>query len=240
MDKVLNEFQVILVKISPSLENYQRNVKTLKIETSDFKGARINNAASYNERENKIYLRDLFASESLYHELFHVASTKVEDNNVYSGISLNNYNVGLNEGITQFLTEKYFKKNEEIITYPYETIIAHLLYKIMDKELITSYFKADIKSFFINLSKYLKIEEIEDLINSLDFIHHNNYQNEREVKQKIEVISLILAKAYKAKGLLLTDFISDLDCTFKINEVEYDFLPNIEEVKNEYRKSNCR
>ena len=32
----------------------------------------------------------------------------------------------------------------------------------------------------------------------------------------------------------------NLDFNFKINEVEYDFLPNIEEVKNEYRKSNCR
>ena len=29
MDNVLNEFQVILLKISPSLENYQRNVMLL-------------------------------------------------------------------------------------------------------------------------------------------------------------------------------------------------------------------
>lgn len=43
-----------------NLDNYQRNIKTLKIEISDFANRKTNNAATYNEREKKIYLRDLF------------------------------------------------------------------------------------------------------------------------------------------------------------------------------------
>ena len=39
-----------------NLDNYQRNIKTLKIEISDFANRKTNNAATYNERENKIYL----------------------------------------------------------------------------------------------------------------------------------------------------------------------------------------
>lgn len=51
-----------------NLDNYQRNIKTLKIEISDFTNRKTNNAATYNERENKIYLRDLFIDDSFYHE----------------------------------------------------------------------------------------------------------------------------------------------------------------------------
>ena len=138
-----------------NLDNYQRNIKTLKIEISDFTNRKTNNAATYNERENKIYLRDLFIDDSFYHELLHVASTKVDEDNIYSGISLNDYNVGLNEGFTQLLTEEYFSINkEDTLTYPYETLVAKIIYLIMGKDMLNSYLQADINGFLNNLSNY--------------------------------------------------------------------------------------
>ena len=223
-----------------NLDNYQRNIKTLKIEISDFTNRKTNNAATYNERENKIYLRDLFIDDSFYHELLHVASTKVDEDNIYSGISLNDYNVGLNEGFTQLLTEEYFSINkEDTLTYPYETLVAKIIYLIMGKDMLNSYLQADINGFLNNLSNYLSKEDIQLLINNLDFIHRNLYQEEKEEKKKMHNITLILSKASKSV-IELSDFIDILDYTININGNEYDFLANIEEVKNEYRKNNSR
>lgn len=170
----------------------------------------------------------------------HVASTKVDEDNIYSGISLNDYNVGLNEGFTQLLTEEYFSINkEDTLTYPYETLVAKIIYLIMGKDMLNSYLQADINGFLNNLSNYLSKEDIQLLINNLDFIHRNLYQEEKEVKEKMHNITLILSKASKSV-IELSDFIDILDYTININGNEYDFLTNIEEVKNEYRKNNSR
>lgn len=244
------KFTEVLLKISKdNLTNFKNNIKTLKIEENDFQNRPVGNAGNYNELENKIYLRDLFANDIIYHELFHLASTKTIDDKIYSGISISNsngsHNVGLNEGYTQLLTERYFPSDfSYTLSYPYEVIIASQIEKIIGAEkMLSLYLNADFKSFILVLENYLDENEIKELINNIDFIHENLYQNRNVVllKEKMQEISQTLVKAYQTKLDLsqisnkteeINAFIINMDLSMKINKEEYDFyIPSNKKIK---------
>lgn len=243
----IDKFTKILFKIGKDdLTNFKKNIKTLIIEESDFQNRPIDNAGSYNEKENKIYLRDLFSHDIIYHELFHLASTRIVDNITYSGISISSldykHNIGLNEGYTQLLTDRYFPSEVSYtLSYPYEVVMAHQIETIIgEEEMLSLYLTADFKSFVLRLEKYLNLGEIKKLINNIDFIHDNLYKNKNVVllKEKLQEVSQILLKAYQTKLELsetsnkedkLKNFVINMDLSMEINNEEYDFyIPNKE------------
>lgn len=77
--------------------------------------------ACYDYANNQIRYTDISQNvKSLYHELFHMASTVIEDNTIFNGYleetveNLESFNTisergrGLNEGYTELLSERYF------------------------------------------------------------------------------------------------------------------------------------
>ena len=154
------------------------------------------------------------------------------------------HNIGLNEGYTQLLTERYFPSEVSYtLSYPYEVVMAHQIETIIGKEEILSlYLTADFKSFVLRLEKYLNLGEIKKLINNIDFIHDNLYKNKNVVllKEKLQEVSQILLKAYQTKLELsetsnkedkLKNFVINMDLSMEINNEEYDFyIPNKEQT----------
>ena len=236
-EEQIERFAKVLFKIAKNnLVNYKNNIKTLTIEESDFQNRAINNAGSYNERQNKIYLRDLFANDIIYHELFHLASTKNVNDKIYSGFSMENYNVGLNEGYTQLLTERYFPVSQTYtLSYPYEVVIAEQMEMIIGKEnMLAMYLNADFKNFIILLENYLELNQIKKLVENLDFIHENLYKNKNInlLKEKIQEVGALLIKAYETKLEInnitnkeekINYFIKNMDLSMTINNEDYDF-----------------
>jgi FPC/CPF motif-containing protein YcgG len=120
---------------------------------------------------------------SIIHELIHVISSKKEPNLNLIGLQrqeidttsgkevITNYNIGLNEAITEMLANQIsggFKQNPE--TYLVEQNILQQLFLIVDKDsVIDCYFNNDLNKFkelFYN--KGLSYGQVEYIINAMD------------------------------------------------------------------------
>lgn len=79
------------------------------------------------------------------------------------GNIIENYGVGICEGYTDLLANRYFNK---IISYDIEAEISEQLENIVGRTGMEKlYLKADLKSLVTELSKYTSLEEINDFIN---------------------------------------------------------------------------
>ena len=156
---------------------FWNNITTLSIEVKDSLSSSQGYYIYNNEGLNKIEIEKQILIPSIYHELFHVAST----NRFTKGISFcgfsqgNNKQIigkGLNEGYTELLTQRYFGLNEDISdAYIYLTIISSLLESIVDKDKMQSlYLKADLFNLINELAKYASENEIMKFIASTDFL----------------------------------------------------------------------
>lgn len=133
----------------------------------------------YYDRDNKIkleYYQDRRASkesikETLIHELLHMASTKELEDGTLSGFELP-YLLGLslNEGYTEYLTEKYFTKGMEYVkSNNVDIFFAKGIENIIGpKKMQEFYFNADLNGLINELSQYSTKEEIIRLIFSID------------------------------------------------------------------------
>ncbi|MDD3392921.1 MAG: hypothetical protein PHE54_05230 [Bacilli bacterium] len=181
IDKILNDFDTININL---LLNNINNVKINKLKLHSFNtifsSIKISNG-EYNIKKNEITYYDINNSNNLEHELFHLATSKVEDNFMCSGFYYyfkdSEIGYGLNEGYTQLLSNRCFPGNQDF--YYYEKSIAFMIEDIIGKEkLIKLYFKADLKSLIDELSKYSSTEEAINLIIKIDcFSKKNSYEN---------------------------------------------------------------
>ena len=172
-------------------------------------------AAYYDESKNRIIFRkEKYIENSIYHELFHMASIINIKENQYCGFSqkieknLNSFGVGFNEGYTDLLSNRYFDKT---IMYHIEAEIAKQVENVVGRKIMEKlYLKADLKSLISELSKYSSLEEINDFINNVDMICLNKYINKNK--------TLMNLTANKILGFLYNIFINRFKEKIKMEE----------------------
>lgn len=113
----------------------------------------------------------------LFHELMHASSSYNNEGPIgYMGFSQVNYDylvkIGeyLNEGYTQYLTEKYFDHNSESC-YKLVVEIAHCIEMIVGPQMEKFYFGADLKGLTDELSKYSSFIEVIGIYNNIDELY---------------------------------------------------------------------
>ncbi len=191
------------------LDNFYRNLKTLKIYESDAINDSPNADAAYDYKTNKIILTPKsFKLQSFYHELFHMASRTKKNNILYDGFlainTSNNqeYGRGLNEGYTELLCERYFGTATD---YYIERIFLKQIEKILGESLLKEhYFSPRDESIFEELEKYTSDEETSNFFRNLDYYtfvaeRDDNKITEADLQELIDNCVLFLYKAYMNK-----------------------------------------
>ena len=174
----------------------------------------ISTSGKYDVLKNEIILNeDLSSDVTLYHELFHLASSYYNGKTMYSGFNLKNqfeYSLcrGLNEGYTVLLTSRYFKEdNISSKTYQYLSVIAEQLEEIVDKEKMEKlYLTANLRGLIDELKNYSNEENIMKFFSNTDFIINNvrypyNYSRimEKLIIKALNEINKFLITGYAKK-----------------------------------------
>ncbi len=193
---------------------FYHNVSNLKINTCDtFRKFNIF-IAEYDCVKNIIYIT---SNHSLAHELTH-ASSSYYDGDDYSGLSQNGLGIGINEGYTELLTERYYFHGD---SYPVERKIANNLEKITEKDKMEEcYYTANLYDFVEELKQYDSEENVLNFLNCVDIISDlvDNYVLCRLYYHMLikcmKKANLYLLKWYaiKQKRLLENNLISDKQC----------------------------
>ncbi|MBQ8131376.1 MAG: hypothetical protein IJ193_02675 [Bacilli bacterium] len=172
-------------------QNYQRNIRNIYIK--DSLSGKIKNgvrtSGQYDIKDNSIYLVKDNPS-AIFHELFHMSSSRVEGDYCFSGFSVGHHELfhrykvgnGLDEGYTELLTKRYFEeelpKEKNYGTYMYEVFAAGKIEKIIGKEKMEElYLNSDINGLLDELEKYTSKEKTRKTIQKLDFV--SRYLHER-------------------------------------------------------------
>ncbi len=137
----------------------------------------VGTAATYDTRKNSIVIINKNSKNAIFHELFHMSSTKKENGVIYCGFSqtdnIKHINIGdgLNEGYTELLASRYFYKDDDGVSYPYLVYVSMLLELIVGKDKMEKmYMNASLYDLIDELKKYAYYEDIMKFINDLDFI----------------------------------------------------------------------
>lgn len=208
LSDVIHEFVYTLESnfSEDELITFYNNIKTLDIEytnNDDYvqKKKKYTNYAKtlayYKIANNVIYILDTSKPGILYHELFHVSTSKREGNTSFNGFCqtnlTNGYSIGdgLNEGYTQIMAERYFKNassgNYNIIVY-----IVDLLELIVGKDRMEHYYMtSDLYSLVDYLKQYSDYNDICKFISYLDFIVKHIYDKNLN-KKDLEYFKEIL------------------------------------------------
>lgn len=171
------------------LTNFYHNLASLEV---DFKNFRISNflfnehiVGVYKAQKNKIFITEDTFKSAIFHELFHMASTRAEKDTIYSGFSYSSYDSvlgkGLNEGYTELLNQRYF--NPDNYAYFYLTVIAANLEQIIgQKRMRYLYMTSNLGGLINDLRKYFSKEEILKFIASIDAV--KPYLNEEKISKR--------------------------------------------------------
>ena len=214
-DEEIKKFVKKSVKIKCFNKSFfYHNVSNLKINTCDaFRKFNIF-IAEYDYVNNIIYIT---SNHSLPHELTHTCSSYY-DGDDYSGLSQNGLGVGINEGYTELLTERYYFHGD---SYPVERKIANNLEKITGKDKMEEYYyTANLYDFVGELKQYDSEENVLKFLNCVDIISGlvDNYILCRLyyhiLIKCMKKVNLYLLKWYsiKQKRLLENKLISDKQC----------------------------
>lgn len=202
----------------------------------------------YDVKSNKLYFskkdRDLYS----YHELLHLSSTDTTLNNHSTGFALDVDNGvighGLNEGYTEYLSNKYFYKlNDDDDFYYLEQNVAENLEMIVGKEKMQSlYLNSDFFGLFKELEKYYTPEEIEKFIINLDLVNYYGFKNyvgkeeSNKINKLMEDVICFLVKGYskilqkqnntvEENKKLLIYFVRKIDiCYDEYSHYDYDII----------------
>ena len=153
----------------------------------------------YYNQDNSIKLYKKNKRATLYHELFHMASSYVDNNNMFSGFSFSKKNDdskdfgdGLNEGYTDLLTKRYFGNVEVFESdYDFEILIASFIEEIVEKDVMEKlYLTADFQRLMGILKKYAYEDEIRIFIKDLDFVLKYNDENKlNQMRKNTELLA---------------------------------------------------
>ena len=184
----IEEFADILYKNfnGKDCNNFMKNLKNLYIKDGYFiRHAGVKIGGMYNVRDNEMVIGE--NSDSIYHELFHMSSSKVDGALCISGFGIgcaerkNKFKIGhgIDEGYTEYLAQKYCKtkmiKEEDgkkIGSYVYEVFVTGKIEKIVGEEKMKSlYLNADLNGLINELTKYNTKENTLNAIQKLDFLN---------------------------------------------------------------------
>ena len=213
---------------------------------------------TYNRKHVKYYINTFGVA---FHEFFHLSTSFYSStlHSFFSGFHFrdNDFDlgVGINEGYTQLLTERYFKNGVEK-TYLYEVEQAKLLEKIIGKDIMEeAYFKSSLNRLIFELEKYNTRENVIKYIENIDFIknyysyfgENKKEENEKSLKTKIIKGYDFLYECLKTKLKLLKQNLSDEEFKKIIYELKKDkdwpeeyitnklFEPNDEDIIKTYK-----
>lgn len=165
------------------------------------------------------HLLYLYAFSSTYHELMHMASTYMDDNQFHSGfrVSWDNDKQQIakyfNEGYTQLMTEKYFN----VVNHSYAQFVsfAEQIEELIGQEKMEKlYFEADFLGLVQELEKYntkksitkffYDIDSIGELQKSIENVASNEelYNIKNEIRNKTYEVNDFINYCWKAKNLI--------------------------------------
>ena len=108
---------------------------------------------------------------TIYHELLHASSSYYNGNikEIKSGFHHQNLaGLGLNEGYTELLTNRFFEKQKDS-GYLNEWHYAYLIEKLVGADKMqTLYFKSDLNGLIVEMSKYNSLENIKKFLDNLN------------------------------------------------------------------------
>ena len=190
----VKEFKYIFPK--EQVNNLLSNLESLKIKTvipnrtlvfSNYKSL-----ATYNSKNNEIIVEtnnEKHIKNTLYHELLHVASRRVKENEYYCGFDIKNIiGIGINEDYTEYLLEKYFKEEPE---YDRRAIFIQEIENLIGEDKLEEiYFNADLPSLIKELSKITNKKEVIKLLYEYDALYNITYSNGLYYKVETKIDSL--------------------------------------------------
>lgn len=234
------------------LQNFFNNINSLNIETFKKKKKKFHNyytIGTYDTDLNTVYITKENVDISIYHELFHMASTKLSDDGVtrtgfHYENKYGNIGTGINEGYTSLLSKRYFEDTK--YGYNYELVIAEKLEEIIGKEKMESlYLNANLYGLINELKKYEDEKEIMKFIYNIDFItsivgdRKRNSLGRKYLQDSIYSASNFLIKCFLKKRLnefdkkeipyevlegSIFNYIEELDLRFKIEKEKYSYI----------------
>ncbi len=227
------EFTEVLEKEFPkdSLTNFYNNINEGNIKSNALimlLGA----AGMYFVKKNRI---NYFLFSTIYHELFHMASSVYDKDKKLAFCGFNQYvktlNIfkrnsigkGIDEGYTELLARRCFGKKHKILNnrlfreYDFEVGIVEQLEKIVGQEDMKRYYlKADLMGLINNLKQYASEQDVLNFITDVDLVDfHSDFLfllPNKKIKRSIKNSYAFLLKAYVTKlkkqvenGIITTD-----------------------------------
>ena len=155
-----------------------QNIKNLKVSHMKFMdyvtyGPRLR--GYYDASANGLSVERVNFEQYIYHELFHCASCYNNQENSCVGFAHSNQNEitgrALNEGYTQYLTNRYFQIKKPEKFYPYFSKISGILEDVIGQDLMQSlYIRSDLPGLIEEISYYTIPYAAEKFITNLDAI----------------------------------------------------------------------
>lgn len=233
------EYKDIILEFLSALKESERivflnNLKNIKIINSndDFEFRKgIASGGGYDIYNNIIYINPETAHKTLYHELFHVATSTFDHKHkkAYSGFhQCKNVSIGraLNEGYTQYITESTFGDKVHKV-YSYDISVMKRIEMLVGKgNLRRLYFGMDLKGLIKALEEYASYDDIINFIKTFDMVHDilnsDNFYNLSEgyVVNNLVKINKFLFKMYIIK------YIGEKGCIDPDDPELIEFLTN--------------
>lgn len=184
---VFESFVEGLKNSSFNLSTFYNNSKTVKyIEDNNIdKGIFFSTGAEYELLSNKLRYKKSTCHLLVFHELFHMASTKIGNKIIYTGFSQldpkNNlaFGFGINEAYTSILDERYFGSKEKqeyyVGVYQISRSITSLLEELVGQENMEKWYsEADLPSLIKSLAVYFGFDAAVWFIDRVDQIAYCN------------------------------------------------------------------
>lgn len=219
-----------------------KNLKKLVIET---KPKLSNGLGRYNTLINKIKIESGTFSNTVMHELFHMATTINTVNETHSGflthISFLELGRSINEGYTEIMTNRYFHYSIDNSGYAEQIILCKELEDIVGKEKMEQlYIGADLNGLIKELSKYAKTEDVINFIKAMDEIltisnkvgnyklikpalkHMTEIMNTKKIEVNLFLDTIKKRKQQNNNGLMITN--KDYKSLYTVNNKSYKKL----------------
>ena len=257
LEAALKRFEYVLLNhcTYSELTNFYHNLGNLKVDYKNFKISNFilneHTVGVYKAQKNKIFITEDTFKLAIFHELFHMASTRTEKSDIYSGFSISTYNTilgnGLNEGYTELLNQRYF--NADSYAYFYLTVIASNLEVIIGEQRMRYlYMTANLQGLIKDLQAYFFEEEIIKFITNIDilkpYLNEDNLSKNEwlKVKEIFQEINKFLIVGYGRKlqkycqdenirKQLLDEFVVFLITEFLTKDHSYEILSE-QEIDN--------
>ena len=243
------------------LENFYSNLSNSKIiknkflqkymlGNEEFGGNFITKRNNYLVLGNIEELRKSNALLTPYHELLHLMTTRIDDSKtIRVGFQINDFAIGINEGITEVLTKRYFGHldNNDFDAYIHFTWFNDMLVDIIGKSKIERlYFNSNLEGLVGELEKYIPREKVLELIEDIDLLFNSEDElfclEKQRIYRKKEIDSETISCYYDENKELLDriykSFLEINDNKEKKLEINTNFKEKNDIIKEKYDREN--